>query len=73
MAEYRAQAEATLAKKSVFAMFTGSTQKYEDAAELFTKAGTTSTSITIIILSSCLFTINNDHYHYTHITTTYYY
>ena len=39
MAEYRAQAEATLNKKSVFAMFTGSTQKYEDAAELFTKAG----------------------------------
>lgn len=42
MAEYRAQAEATLAKKSVFAMFTGSTQKYEDAAELFTKAGSLS-------------------------------
>jgi hypothetical protein len=39
MAEYRAQAEAKLNKKSVFDMFTGSTQKYEDAAELFTKAG----------------------------------
>lgn len=39
MAEYRAQAEATLNKESKESVFKGSTQKYEYAADLFTKAG----------------------------------
>ena len=39
MAEYRAQAEATLNNENKESVVKGSTQKYENAADLFTKAG----------------------------------